>query len=738
MKSLRYLLFLLAPAKGLASTCPVDTLHAYTWQAEDNQQGATITPSQVAAAIDVDAESAQMQADSVQLLGKVHLSRGKEQFLSERVHYDRQKEIIRTDSPFTYGNATLAVQAKTGEYQLNEDTGTFTQLDYYLKNSGARGHADKILVDQKNKQETLENPSFTTCDRLKPAWQIRAKEMALFHKTGEGKARGAQFFIRNTPILYLPYFSFPLDDRRKTGFLLPRINLSETNGLDISTPYYLNLSPNQDMTITPRILSKRGLMLGSEYRYLLPWMSGSFAGTYLARDQKDQEKSHRFSFKTLHNANPFDGLYLSLNYQRVSDKRYIKDFENTLDLSDEAFLPSYFAATYLFDDHWQLRGEFRDYQVVNPIFTDADRPYALLPRLQLLGQYMLPYGFYFNTETELSHFYKKQAPSGWRLNETLRLRYAYEKTYGFIRPEFIYRFTQYELRHHGEKQRITRSLPTLALDSGLYFDRQIHWFGHEATQSLSPRLFYLYTPYRDQHRIPDFDTALIDSSYDAMFLTNRFIGKDRIGDANQLTAALSTTVTDNLTGQELAYFAVGQIQYFKDRRVSLYDDIARTSHSNVIAEGGVQVYDRFKVRGLIHRDIDAQKTEKSLLGITYQHSADSAFSLTHLYDSQYFKQLDFSGVWRLNDDWRGFWRWNYSIAHNKTIDALLGVEYAACCYGVRLMARRQHDSFALDQDAKLSVYLEFALKGLGNIGSDTAKTLRDIVPDYRPLAFEKQ
>ncbi|PID64303.1 MAG: LPS biosynthesis protein, partial [Gammaproteobacteria bacterium] len=355
--------------------------------------------------------------------------------------------------------------------------------------------------------------------------------------------------------------------------------------LDIQTPFYLNIAPNQDATFTPRLMSKRGLMLGGEYRYLLSHWSGSIAATYLPEDLKDKDK--RWSFNTTHRYRPTEHFVLSGSYQRVSDNDYIKHFDNQLDLSNINFVQSHLNATYLYSPNFRLVGEFKDYQLANSAYTKADKPYSVLPRLSAIGRWRFDNDINLISHTELTNFDKDDSVSGWRFDQLLSASYDFERTYGFIKPTLAYRFTGYQLRDQGSAvpEHITRTLPTFSLDSGLYFDRQMTWFGHNATQTLEPRLYYLYTPYRDQSDIPDFDTAAIDSAYDAMFLSNRFIGKDRIGDANQLTTALSSTITDNQSGRELATLAVGQIQYFADRRVSLLDSVSSASRSSVIAEG---------------------------------------------------------------------------------------------------------------------------------------------------------
>lgn len=714
------------PFFGIAAECPVDVLAPYTWG--NTSSGETIQ---------VDADTSAVTRKSAKFTGNVIAKRGQEVFHADSVTYHRDSGVLNVEDNMIYGTPDFAIRAEKGDYSMPKEAGTFNRLDYYLSKNKVIGDAKQLDVDRKANTEDLTEATYSTCPRLSRAWFIKAKKIHLDHNTGVGETWHTTFHLGKTPVLYFPYFSFPLDDRRKTGFLTPSVNLSEKRGVDFALPFYLNIAPNQDATITPRLMSKRGLMLGAEYRYLLTEWAGSIAGTYLPQDLKDKKK--RWSFNTTHRYQPNDRFLLSGSYQRVSDKNYISDFQNTLDLSNVNFVESYLTAAYLYSPNFRLTGELKDYQVANHLYTKKDKPYSVLPRLSGKGRWRFDNAVNIISQTELTHFAKDYAVSGWRFDQLLSVDYGFERTYGFIKPKLTYRFTGYRLRDQdaGVPDNITRSIPTFSLDSGLYFDRNTEWFGRSATQTLEPRLYYLYTPYQDQSDIPDFDTARIDSSYEAMFLNNRFIGKDRIGDANQLTTAVSSTITDTQTGRELATLAIGQIQYFKDRRVSLLDSVATASRSSVIAEGRLRMNRFMKVRGLVHRDINKSHTEKSLLGLTYSRDIDKSISLSHLYNQSAYKQIDFAGVWRINDDWRTFWRWNYSIQYDKTIDVFAGVEYADCCWGVRLIARQQRDSLTSNSAPDTSVFIEFALKGLGNVGSDTTNLLRDVIPEYRPIGYEQ-
>lgn len=715
----------LLPVVSLGGQCYVDELAAFTWADASADE-----------LLHISADNSRVDAATASFSGNVSANRGQEVFRSKSLHYQRQNRRIKASEGMLYGTPEFALRADKANYSLLSNDGNFSNADYYLTQQQAVGSAKELTVNRNDATEDLSDATYTTCARNNPKWFIKVKDLHLDHDDGVGVAKHAKFYVGDMPLLYVPYFSFPLDERRKSGFLTPSFDTSTLRGFETITPFYLNIAPNQDATVTPRIMSKRGFMLGGEYRYLLPMLSGSVAATYLYHDR--QVDDSRWSFRTTHKWQPSRQFSLKARYERVSDKNYINDFSNTLDLSSESFVESSAEAIYRFSDNSYLGVQIKDFQIADADYTASDKPYSVLPRVYAQKNWYWD-NWQLAAAAEAVNFDKDDTVSGMRFDQRLSLGYNFENSYSFINPEAVYRFTSYQLRDQsdGVPDSITRAIPTFSIDSGLTFERQTTWFGKDATQTLEPRLYYLYTPYREQSDIPDFDTALIDSSYSAMFLNNRFNGKDRIGDANQLTTAVSTAYLDNSTGKTLAKLAVGQIQYFEDRRVSLSDSIERASRSDVIADASMAVSENLNARGLIHRNIDTNYTEKSLLSVTYSPDADKSISFSHLYDDTYYKQIDFAGVWRINDAWRGFWRWNYSIAYDKSIDILAGIEYVDCCWGMRLIARQRRNELTGDAKAENSLYLEFVLRGLGNIGNDTAAMLGDIIPGYHGISYEK-
>lgn len=710
---------------GFALECPVDGLAMYTWGNDGGNEY-----------IKVNAERSRLEQHKASLSGDVVIKQQQDVFHGERLNYDRRTGVVSTPDGITFGTPAFAIRARQADYSTADKTGNFSGVDYYLRSDAAVGSAKGLRVDRDKQTEDLTEASYTTCRRQHPEWSFKARKIHLDHRLGTGRAWRTKFYIGDTPVFYLPYFSFPLDDRRKTGFLFPTLRTSTYRGVDLTVPFYLNIAPNQDATIAMRSMTKRGVMLKGQYRYLLTEHQGEIDGAYLQHDRKSNKK--RWAFKVHHTYTPSDQFNIVADYERLSDKNYIKDFTDTLDLSSRNFLKSSITASYKFSSNYSVLAQAQNYQLASSAYRDADKPYNILPKITGVGNWQLGDGFSLLANSEVVNFDKDNAVSGVRFDQHVGLLYDYKKTYMFVRPRLDYRFTHYQLRHQAEDTPavINRSIPTFSLDSGLYFERPASWFGHPVKQKLEPRLFYLRTPYKYQTKIPDFDTADIDVSYHSLFLTNRFTGKDRIGDADQLAMAVSTSYVDDDSGKEIATLAIGQIQYFADRRVSLNNSVTKRSRSDVIVTGKMKLGEHVNIAGMVQKDIDGKSTRKSLLSVNYSPDSDKAFKLSHLYDSGHYKQLDFSGFWRLKPKWRMFWRWNYSLAYKKSVDIFAGLEYADCCWGVRFIARQQRGDLSHDE-ADTSVLLEFALKGLGNIGNDTKALLKNVIPSYQPISYER-
>lgn len=729
-KTLMILLFV--PAEVWAQQCSVDPLARYTLlggSASDRR-------------IHITADTSQATDTSAEFSGNIEVVFGEHFLFAPHLRFNRENATIYGDEGAIYGFREYALEAQTGEFNIDSRVGQFNDIRYFIATNSAGGIAESIHSNTLERVEHLENVTYTTCERKQPTWYLRAKNMDLNHKTGRGVAHNITIHVKDTPVMYLPYFGFPLDDRRQTGFLLPRVGGGGDTGIEATIPYYFNLAPNYDATLSFRPMSKRGLMMIGETRYLQKKHSGELKLEYVPYDFEEEED--RWAYNITHRSNPLPGWSTALHLQDVSDINYLDDFQSRIDLEQSySYLENYAILAYNRPD-WHFMARWQDFVLVNDDLSVYDEPYSRMPQFLWEGTH---HNFEHNLELywrgEAVRFDKDDDVTGERYDFDLGVSKEWSTPYAFLRPQASFRGTYYTL-HDIEQARdfpvkdnnISRALPTFSLDTGLFFERNIHWGEQSYLQTLEPRLFYLYTPYHDQSDIPLFDTTEPHPSWDWLFLRNRFVGTDRIADANQLTTTISTRIIDEYSGQERFKLSLGQIMYFDDREVRLKGkEIQSDSRSELIVEAAYQIDRHWQLRGMTLWDSYDNKNERSIMDLRYNLDEDRLLNLAHYYDREEYEQLDFSGVWRLNPQWRSFFRYNYSLRHDRSLDALLGIEYNDCCWAFRLVGRNYRDE-PLDENDSFSVMFEFVFKGLSNVGSHSSRALQDAIPGYRPLAEE--
>ena len=458
----------------------------------------------------------------------------------------------------------------------------------WLTDSQARGSAKTALVEGKEVSH-YEGITYTTCRPGNDDWRLEASKLTVDRRTGVGTVRHGTLRFGNLPVAYLPYGSFPIDGRRKSGFLVPSLGTSDGTGIEIETPYYFNLAPNYDATLTPRLLSKRGLMPGGQFRYLTETHRGELLAEILPndRDSSPSDPDTRGAVSYQHQGRLAPRLNTDINLNYVSDDNYLEDFGNNLDIASTRQLERRGDLRYRGED-WSLLGRLQYYQTVDRNIANEDRPYSRLPQfLFLLDKPNQHFGLTYHLDTEYDYFDHSDS------NQVVGHRFALEpgislplrRSYGHLIPKLFAQYRYYDLNNSEEGQGDSPSLtiPTFSLDSGLVFERQTDWFRNDSTQTLEPRLFYLLTPYKNQDDLPVFDTSLVGFNFNSLFRENRFTGRDRIGDANQLTAALTSRTLSESTGTELLRASLGQIYYFRDRDVQLPDEPVASDNSSILA-----------------------------------------------------------------------------------------------------------------------------------------------------------
>jgi LPS-assembly protein len=700
--------------------------------------------------LQADADRVESSSTYSLLEGKVNLSRGDQRLRAERITLERPDHRVLIEGGFTYGDPNQALRGQQAEVNLKAETGWFKHADYYLPRRNAQGYAEEVQVDRRQQRTQLEDATYSTCPRGQEFWELRARDLQLNEATGRGAARDITLALNNIPVFYFPYLSFPITDERQSGFLFPRQGYSSETGLDLQVPYYWNIAPNHDMTLTPRLMTARGLLLGAEYRYLYPNHRGQIGAEYIPHDRRYD--GDRGSFNVSDRAAPLPNLYTNLRYEYVSDDSYLRDLDNNLDFLTINYLERHLDARYQ-GDGWQALARVQGYQILNStLFSITGNPYQRLPQLLFDGAWPISAGgVNYHMYGELVNFQQSDLVTGSRLDLWPTVSWALEQPWGYFKPQAGFRYTSYQLDDNppNAADAPTRDAPILSLDSGLIFDRplQADWLGvSSGTQTLEPRLFYLYVPYRNQDDIPLFDTTRMDRDYDWLFRKNRFVGADRLGDANQLTTALTTRLIDGRSGRERLRASVGQIQYFEDRQVGLYPEAPpeTADNSGLIAQGTVNLSSQWAVQGGVQLKADNRDLLRSAFDLRYYANPRQLVNLSYLRDrdpsvealdsGDQIHALDVSLLWPLSSQWRVLARWNQAMNVGRNLETLAGLEYEDCCWALRAVARQYRFS-PVEVDAQNAFYLELELKGLSRLGGGLETVLQSSIFGYQPIRY---
>jgi LPS-assembly protein len=643
------------------------------------------------------------------LRGNVVVQRDDTVLQGQLAEYDQVRDQLFLEGEVVYRSGGSVILGDSAQMQLGEERGEIVNARFLFPEIHGLGSADSLSIADPA-HVSLKGIRYTTCPPEKEDWLLRASELSLDRESNTGEAYHAVLTFMNVPFLYSPYLNFPLEGR-KTGLLPPTVGTSEKNGTDISLPFYWNIAPNQDATLTARNLTARGGMLMSEYRFLTEDTKGQLNGDYLKDDKiYGDDRSY---FAGSHSARLSEGWRSELLYQEVSDALYFDDLGASQAASSQTHLERRARLSYR-DQYWNFLGQVQDYQTL-----DGSEPYQRLPQLSLTGvsprRSNRPQ---LSLESEAVAFrHDSKIPTGNRLDLKPSLSLPLEGAAWFFTPKAAWRYTEYQLEDYSLGEHYIRSMPISSLDTGLFFERELAVADTPYIQTLEPRLFYLNVPYRGQNEIPLFDTSLNDFSFSQMFRDNRFSGADRQGDAHQLTAALTTRFIDDASGKERFRAAIGQIHYYQDRRVTLRQNGATETRttSNMVGELGFRPSDALTLGITDEWDPEQQITERLSARLRYAPNERQVLGMSYRYDrSKLQRQADALMLWPLAPQWRLLGRWNYDLENEKSLDTIGGIEYESCCWTVRLIARAARNTIEDELDHAYFVTLE--LKGLATLG----------------------
>ena len=627
-------------------------------------------------------------------------------------------------------------------YKLDNGTGDMDSPVFEFprrleRRTASRGQASRAVLEE-NSVTRLFQAEYTSCPVPRDDWFIRVRELELDTSRNVGTAYNSTVYFLGVPILYSPYMSFPMDNKRKSGFLAPTLGTSAQSGFDFSLPYYFNLAENYDATLTPKIYTRRGIQIGAEFRYLTSFMAGQVDGEVLPHDRVTD--SDRYFMGLKHVQQLGHGISFSANAQKVSDDAYFRDLSTRIALTSQTNLPRDAILAYN-DEVWSVSARALGYQTLqDPNGPPIPIPYNILPQLLAFGSQQNVRGFDWQWASELSNFVHPTLVNGQRLIVYPSVLYPWRNGYSFVIPKAGYHYTRYNLDDNNATPNATlsRGLPIASVDSGLYFERQSTWGGRAFEQTLEPRLFYLYVPYKDQSGYPNFTTAETDFNFQRFFSENRFVGGDRIGDANQLTFALTTRLIESATGLERFKAALGQVYYFSPPKVTLGDTPPPAKTSDILGYASTQMTPSVSIDAAWQYTPNLQRSERIVVGGRYNPQPGSVVNAAYRYvrgtetsadpSRQGIQQVDLSSQWPITRNLQGLARWNWSVKERKLLEGLVGFEYNAGCWQVRAVA---HRFITAAQQYSTSFQIQLELTGLSRIGINPLETLRQNIGGYR-------
>jgi len=670
-----------------------------------------------------------------------------------------------------------------------------------LDDTVAWGKAE-VIEREPNDVVKLKNASYTTCSPLNPTWSLHAGKIELNRDTGRGKAKNVRLDIKEVPVFYLPYFNFPIDKRRQTGLLFPTIATSNQQGFSFLQPFYWNIAPNYDDVITPAYYGNRGVQLNNDFRYLSRRSRGDFYFSYLPDDRAfehfktsapslyantpsspslpdlESASNDRLGISWQHTTLFNEHWVGDINYNYVSDDYYLQNFSTLPGVVTPNQLLRQGQIVYK-GSVWNFRGLLQNYLTLHPVNeTPTQNQYNRMPELDLNANFPTKKSeLNFKWDSQLVHFLQDTnpgaalpSPTGDRLNLQPAVSLPAMMPWGYVVPALQYQFTQYVISGQVQAENqvftpstINRGLPIFDIDSGLYFEKK-NLSGGKYTQTLEPRLFYLLVPYTNQDQIPEFDTSLQPFGYTQLFLTNRFSGLDRMGDANQLSMSVTTRFLDQSSGQEVANLSVGQIVYFENRKVTYctspgcsdINDLpgatpANTIVSPIAAQGILNISRLWRVNGALAWDPTLGQTNNVSVDVAYHGMGNSVFNVGYNFltlgdqvqtnpptstDSEInnLNQASASVSWPIQERWRIFSGLTYNISHVHAQNYLYGLEYDSCCWAMRVIGGRVFQSLNQNNNPVFNntIFVQWQLKGLGNFGtSDPTHFLTGNIPGYR-------
>ena len=702
--------------------------------------------------------------------GNATLRRGDLSLRADRLEYYQPDDRARATGNVRINQAGNVYEGPELELKIETFEGFFNKVRYRFLATGGRGDAERIDFVDSN-VSVARMATYTTCrpedyPGWMPAWLLSAATLTTDSEDNVGVATNARLTFMGISTPPFPSLSFPLSNDRKTGMLPPIIGIDNVNGVDITTPYYWNIAPNRDATLYPTLMSKRGINLGTEFRYLEEKYSGEIRADYMPDDRlRDRD---RWGIWT-HHSQQFDARYFgldslvgTLNINRVSDNDYWRDFTRTPSLT-QRLLANDGSLNWAKGD-WSGTARALSYQTLQYAEAPILPPYDRMPQITANYSQLDWNGFDFTVGNDYTRFEAKNPtvqgqPNGERVFSLASLSRPFLTPGTFITPKVMLNATAYQFDAPlltNAATSATRVVPTFSLDSGLIFERDANYFGRAFRQTLEPRAFYVYTPFRDQNYLPVYDTAQNDFNFATVYTENAFSGNDRISDSNLMTLGVTTRLIDPDTGAEAARFGVAQRLRLADQLVTMPGGVPVTDRlSDLLLGAQINWTSKWTVDGTVQYNPDTQTSARTALSARYNPGPYRTVSAAYRYQADTTptsndsnRSIDVTWQWPLNDLWgdkgqdlgpgrgQGGGRWyavgrlNYSLESSKLTDGVLGFEYDGCCWIGRVVVERVTTG---QVTANTRIMFQLELVGFASIGSNPRRTLTQNIQRYTPM-----
>lgn len=724
---------LLAPIANAQQAAPINNVNTCIVESVSFDQSQLMSEGHVK----VEADRTEIIENTIALFsGDVIITSDTAIISAQEAQVSENGENLTASGDVEYRDVQLTVQSDSVSLSSDNAQLSMENTRYKLAGLNGRGNASDIILNQ-NVGLQLNEVSFTTCPLGGEDWKIQASEISIEPGSIWGQAKHTRFYVGNVPVFYLPYFAFPISNQRQTGFLFPNISSSARTGVDYEQPFYWNLAPNYDMTISPRLMTLRGIQLKTEFRYMSTDSMSVANVEYLPSDQDIDSSPDRYFYRLQHQGVIWDNWLLNVDFNGLSDDNYLVDLGSDFYNRSDTHLYKTVSLSY-YSESLSVNMHVRDFEVLG----DATDSYRALPEIKLSYQTQLSSMLEFDLDSEIAYFDSNAGtlPSAARLHVAPTLSVPIRRAWGEVSAEATLMSTLYQQNNvEGTEldESVTRNLGQVRLFGALYFEKEGSWLSQSSRMTLEPKLQYLYTSFEDQSNIGLYDSTLLITDVEGLFRGQEFTGLDRISDNDQITVGLTSRVIDENNREQFA-LSLGQIFYLSDSKVVAAQ--RNRDRSALAAEMDWRIGGKWFLHSDVQVSTDNDKVDLSSVGVEYREDANRFIQMTHRYvrnlSNETIEQVGLSASWPIAKDWQWVGRAYRDLEGKRSIESYFGVQYESCCWAIRLVAQRSlsnrynNAGEQTTNEFDSGVSLQFIFKGIGSQGTQRSM-LADGMFGYR-------